>query len=77
MTLPRFRNSENVGMNALPSSVPRCWFLDQKPDLALIGLWPGHEFPYSVKHDLEVSIVFFFERFQLASQILVSCDHFP
>jgi hypothetical protein len=70
-------NSRNVEMRALCPSVSRCSFLHQKPDLPFLGLWPGHEFPYGVKHDLELSIVSFFEHFQLASQILVSCDHFP
>jgi hypothetical protein len=50
MTLPRFRNSENVGTSALRSSVPRCSFLDQKPDLAFVWLGRRHELPYGIKH---------------------------
>jgi hypothetical protein len=56
--LPRFRNSENVKMPALPSSVPRCSFLHQKPDLSFIG-FRRHELPYGIKHDLKLSTVCF------------------
>ena len=34
----------------LPSSVPRCSFLDQKSNLALLRLWRRHEFPDRIKH---------------------------
>ena len=64
-------------VTALRSSVPRCSFLHKEPDLAFLGRWGSHELSDGIKHDLELSIVPFFERFQLASQLLVSRDHFP
>jgi hypothetical protein len=35
---PRFRNSGNMEVTALRSSVPRCSFLYQKPDLSFLRL---------------------------------------
>jgi hypothetical protein len=54
--------------------VGRGFFFYQKSDFsALWSRWP-HEFPDRIEHDLELSIVSFFKRFQLARQVLVSCD---
>src|SRR5262249_38916306 len=45
MTLPCFRNAENMGATALPSSVSRCSFLNQKADLSFSRLRWRHQFP--------------------------------
>jgi hypothetical protein len=75
--LPRFENSRNVEMTTLSSSVPRYSFLREKPDLSFVWLRRRHELADRIEHDLELSVVSFFERCQLASQVLVSCDHLP
>src|SRR5262245_3253945 len=76
-TLPCFRNAENVEMTAQPSSVPRCSLLHQKADLSFLRLWRCHELPDRIEDYFKLRIVFLLKGFKLASQVPVSCDHFP
>ena len=55
--LPRFENSRNVKMTALPSSVPLCSFLHQKSDLSFVRLRRSHELPNRFKNHLDLLIM--------------------
>jgi hypothetical protein len=75
VTLPHFGNSENVGITPLPSSVPRCSFFHQKPDLAFLGRWWGHELPHRLVNNPKLGIVFLFQSSELSGQIFVGSKH--
>src|SRR4029077_11222300 len=68
-------NSRNVEMTVLCPSVPCCSFFHQKPDLAFLARWWGHELPHRLENNPKLGIVFLFQSSELSGQIFVGSKH--
>src|SRR5437870_13402628 len=59
-----------------PNSISaRCLFANMKPDLSLWWSWRKHQLADGVEDDLELGVVFVFQRRKLAGQFCVGEEH--